>query len=880
MKIEATGYLLWSYFLFIFVCLQFFRAFFPINFSSGLDQNTSEGFNELQDIPHFERSILMIIDALRYDFVEQMPFTKRLVNEENACLVKLKVHPPTVTMPKIKTIVSGSVPSFIDVVLNLNNGQAMTSDNLLHQMKKNNKSIVFYGDNVWTKMFPAKNFFTRKGENVDSFFVNDFYGGDNNISLAIHKELNTSDWDLMILHYLGLDHIGHVLGALNPTIDAKLREMDGIVNEIYENFIKDYSENVIFITGDHGMRDAGGHGGSSQDEIQVPLIVLGVNCDKVTENYDQTDLATTAAVLLGLNIPETSNGAVIPELLSHLSDEEKLLVLNQTSQRLLEKISSQFGYEITTNREFFFQLNEARNAHNEYLTTKNPVPFMTAALKYASASQEMRSLLTANTVKYDMSSILVSTFAAFTITLKIIAVIFGHVTHIEFKSSPKAILKQFFLIIFSCILSKSITTDLSWMDFSCVVITIWISASNLLYITQRNNLHAMLKVYQNFQNLTLLQLVLVVLYAFHAISLVSSSYVEEEHQTWYFFFNTFCVVLFLTDVKSTFTTQIRPQWRTKLLEWMIFFGTHIFARRLNQTGDKWINVPDVGDFLVMPENKFLLTIFVIFGEILLFRSVFSEAWSKWTSISVGGCLVAIFAYRASSGVLLPNIDQRHSDACLAAFWIGIGLILLSTVTNKEISKMKIFVVTIVLVSALIHKPHNIILNAILVITSRFVTYKIKETMFSKEPDSSLMIILIHFCMGKVFYFYQGNSNSLATIDLTAGYVGLHHFSFAAVGVLLTLNTFNGQILSFLLLIKNSMKKSSGKENTKKFSCDMLLKTYIVLTTTPICFYLVVMILFRYHLFIWTVFSPKLLYKFYVMLLNFVMTSSVFVLNKV
>lgn len=61
---------------------------------------------------------------------------------------------------------------------------------------------------------------------------------------------------------------------------------------------------------------------------------------------------------------------------------------------------------------------------------------------------------------------------------------------------------------------------------------------------------------------------------------------------------------------------------------------------------------------------------------------------------------------------------------------------------------------------------------------------------------------------------------------------------------------------------------------------MLTKTYTVLTMIPVCIYLVVMILFRYHLFIWTVFSPKLFYKFYVMLLNFVMASTTFVLNKI
>lgn len=132
MKVKTSCYLIYSYFLFVFVCLQFFQGFFPITFvpvATSVENNNGKILNEL---PHFDRSILMIIDALRYDFVKQMPFTWKLVNGNNtdACLVKLKVHPPTVTMPKIKTIISGTVPSFFDVILNLNNGQAMTSDNL------------------------------------------------------------------------------------------------------------------------------------------------------------------------------------------------------------------------------------------------------------------------------------------------------------------------------------------------------------------------------------------------------------------------------------------------------------------------------------------------------------------------------------------------------------------------------------------------------------------------------------------------------------------------------------------------------------------------------------------------------------------------------
>ena len=36
----------------------------------------------------------------------------------------------------------------------------------------------------------------------------------------------------MILHYLGLDHIGHVHGPFSPLIKTKLKEMDNVIAKI------------------------------------------------------------------------------------------------------------------------------------------------------------------------------------------------------------------------------------------------------------------------------------------------------------------------------------------------------------------------------------------------------------------------------------------------------------------------------------------------------------------------------------------------------------------------------------------------------------------------------------------------------------------------
>ena len=57
---------------------------------------------------------------------------------------------------------------------------------------------------------------------------------DDNVTRHLDRELGAEDWDVMVLHYLGLDHIGHLAGPLSPLVAPKLRQMDDIVKRIYE----------------------------------------------------------------------------------------------------------------------------------------------------------------------------------------------------------------------------------------------------------------------------------------------------------------------------------------------------------------------------------------------------------------------------------------------------------------------------------------------------------------------------------------------------------------------------------------------------------------------------------------------------------------------
>jgi ethanolaminephosphotransferase len=80
---------------------------------------------------------------------------------------------PTITMPRIKAITTGSIPSFLDVILNFAESDTTstlaTQDTWLAQMKvKGEGKMAMYGDDTWIKLFPES--FDR-ADGTSSFFV-------------------------------------------------------------------------------------------------------------------------------------------------------------------------------------------------------------------------------------------------------------------------------------------------------------------------------------------------------------------------------------------------------------------------------------------------------------------------------------------------------------------------------------------------------------------------------------------------------------------------------------------------------------------------------------------------------------------------------------
>lgn len=251
--------------------LLFCKGFFPTKVlltPAEVDEyRTREPQGYVEPQPQFDQVVVMVIDALRADFLfsnkSRMSFAHNLLNTGYGIGFTAFSNPPTVTLPRLKGITTGSTPNFIDAVLNIAEDDTSSSlgdqDSWIKQMFINGWKINMFGDDTWHKLFP--NYFA-KTEGTASFYVSDFTIVDNNVTRHLDFELSDEGkmhWDCLILHYLGLDHIGHRGGPDSSNMPEKQKEMDHIIERIFNEVTLKNPNSLFIVMGDHGMNDVGNH---------------------------------------------------------------------------------------------------------------------------------------------------------------------------------------------------------------------------------------------------------------------------------------------------------------------------------------------------------------------------------------------------------------------------------------------------------------------------------------------------------------------------------------------------------------------------------------------------------------------------------------------
>jgi phosphatidylinositol glycan class O len=105
--------------------------------------------------PTHDRAIILIIDALRFDFLSPSPpippsayhhgvltLPAELTREQptHSVLFDAYADPPTTTLQRIKALVTGSLPTFVDMSANFG-AASIQEDSLIHQLRLANKTV-------------------------------------------------------------------------------------------------------------------------------------------------------------------------------------------------------------------------------------------------------------------------------------------------------------------------------------------------------------------------------------------------------------------------------------------------------------------------------------------------------------------------------------------------------------------------------------------------------------------------------------------------------------------------------------------------------------------------------------------------------------------
>ncbi|XP_065624114.1 uncharacterized protein LOC112008988 [Quercus suber] len=212
----------------------------PCFSSSSSSSSSSSNSSRCWTKPAIDRLVIIVLDALRFDFVapstffeeskpwmDKLKVIKRLASERgsSARIFKAIADPPTTSLQRLKGLTTGGLPTFIDVG-NSFGAPAIVEDNFIHQLVQNGKRVVMMGDDTWTQLFPDH---FKKSFPYPSFNVKDLHTVDNGCIDHLLPTLYEEDWDVLIAHFLGVDHAGHIFGVDSTPMIEKLEQYNAIL---------------------------------------------------------------------------------------------------------------------------------------------------------------------------------------------------------------------------------------------------------------------------------------------------------------------------------------------------------------------------------------------------------------------------------------------------------------------------------------------------------------------------------------------------------------------------------------------------------------------------------------------------------------------------
>ncbi len=296
--------------------------------------------------PATRRVVFVLIDALRADTAQNadvMPTLNRL--RVQGASATSHSRPPSYSEPGYSVLLTGAWPDLSDgpaVNLDYESIPVFTQDNLFSAAERAGLKTAVSGYYWFEKLIPQnavdQSFYTSGEDRAADRAVVD----------AALPWLADGSAQLVLIHIDQVDYAGHHEGGPRaPAWNEAAQRADGLLAEIAAQL--DFSSDTLLVTSDHGQIDAGGHGGDDPVVLVEPFVLIGAGVKPGSyADIQMADIAPTLAALLGANIPASSQGRVLQEMLQ--LPAETLAALPEAAQSqqaaLLQAYSTAIGESV------------------------------------------------------------------------------------------------------------------------------------------------------------------------------------------------------------------------------------------------------------------------------------------------------------------------------------------------------------------------------------------------------------------------------------------------------------------------------------------------------------------------------------------------------
>ncbi|MFU8773814.1 MAG: alkaline phosphatase family protein [Anaerolineales bacterium] len=270
--------------------------------------------------PLSQRVIFVLIDGLRLDTSLQpqvMPYLADL-RSQGAWAV-MHSMPPSYSQVGYATLLIGAWPDINDappINLDYPDIYTFTQDDLVSAVQRAGLRSAVSAYNWFEKLIP------RDAVSAAHYTSGEDHQADLQVLDAAFPWIDSRAYHFVLIHIDQIDYAGHYEGGpVDPRWDQAASRADELLRQIVSRL--DLTQDTVLVASDHGHIDRGGHGGHDAVTLIEPFLLVGAGViPGVYNDVYMVDVAPTLAALLGSNLPASSQGRVLTEMLTLHPEQE------------------------------------------------------------------------------------------------------------------------------------------------------------------------------------------------------------------------------------------------------------------------------------------------------------------------------------------------------------------------------------------------------------------------------------------------------------------------------------------------------------------------------------------------------------------------------